>query len=75
LLKAGLDASSAVTEGDPKRVLVEEARRWGADCIFVGSAGFSKRFERFLLGSVSSAVVTREHCSVEVVRKKSAERA
>jgi len=35
---------------------------------FVGSAGFSNRLERFVLGSVSAAVAARAHCSVEVVR-------
>jgi len=59
--------------GDPKRVLVEESKRWGADCIFVGSMGFSNRVERFLIGSVSSAVAARAHCSVEVVREQKAE--
>jgi len=63
-----LIVSIDIKEGDPKRVLVEEAERWGADCIFVGSSGFSNRFERFLLGSVSAAVAARAHCSVEVVR-------
>jgi len=68
-----LIVSSAVLTGDPKRVLVEEAGRWGADSIFVGSVGFSNRFERFLLGSVSAAVAARAHCSVEVVRAGKAE--
>jgi nucleotide-binding universal stress UspA family protein len=67
---AGLDVSTSVAEGDPKRVLVAEAESWGADCIFVGSTGFSNRIERFLLGSVSSAVAARAHCSVEVVRAR-----
>jgi nucleotide-binding universal stress UspA family protein len=35
----------------------------------VGSAGFSNRLERFVLGSVSAAVAARAHCSVEIVRK------
>jgi len=65
---AGLNVSSAIIEGDPKHVLVEESEKWGADSIFVGSTGFSSRFARFMLGSVSSAVVARAHCSVEVVR-------
>ena len=60
-----------VKEGDPKRELCKAAEEWGADCIFVGSAGFSNRFERFVLGSVSAAVAARAHCSVEVVRKSS----
>ena len=68
LRAAELKAVAIVVEGDPKRVLIEEAERWGADSIFVGSTGFSNRFERFLLGSVSAAVAARAHCSVEVVR-------
>jgi nucleotide-binding universal stress UspA family protein len=73
LRRAELMVSSSVVEGDPKRVLVEEAERWGADCIFVGSNGFGNRLERFLLGSVSAAVAARAHCSVEVVRGPKAE--
>jgi nucleotide-binding universal stress UspA family protein len=68
--RAELKASSEIREGDPKRVLLDVAEEWGADCIFAGSVGFSNRFERFVLGSVSSAVAARAHCSVEVVRRK-----
>jgi nucleotide-binding universal stress UspA family protein len=68
LSQTGLALTSSVREGDPKKVLVEEAEKWRADSIFVGSTGFSNRLERFLLGSVSSAVAARAHCSVEVVR-------
>lgn len=68
LSAAGLKTSTGVAEGDPKRVLVDEAETWGADCIFVGSTGFSNRVERFLLGSVSAAVAARARCTVEVVR-------
>lgn len=53
--------------GDPKRVLVDEAETWSADCIFVGAKGMS-RVQRVLLGSVSGAVTARANCSVEVVR-------
>jgi nucleotide-binding universal stress UspA family protein len=70
LRSSELSVSSVVLSGDPKRVMVEEAEKWGADSIFVGSTGFSNRFERFLLGSVSAAVAARAHCSVEVVRKQ-----
>jgi len=63
----GLNVSSVITEGDPKRVLLDEAEQWEADCLFVGARGLS-RVERFLLGSVSAAVAARAHCSVEVVR-------
>ena len=67
---AGLNVSSLIKEGDAKKVLVDEAKRLGADCIFVGSTGFSNRLERFLLGSVSAAVANRAECSVEVIRKE-----
>ena len=72
---SGLDASvtTEIRQGDPKKELPEAAEEWGADCIFVGSAGFSNRFERFVLGSISGAVAARAHCSVEVVRKAAKE--
>jgi nucleotide-binding universal stress UspA family protein len=73
LRSSDLNISSVVLTGDPKRVLVEEAEKWGADCIFVGSTGFSNALERFMLGSVSAAVAARAHCSVEVVRTEKRE--
>lgn len=69
LRQAQLKVTYAVREGDPKHELCKAAEDWNADCIFVGSAGFSNRLERFVLGSISSAVAARAHCSVEVVRK------
>lgn len=71
LRESGIRVTCVVREGDPKKELCEAAEEWGANCIFVGSAGFSNRFERFVLGSVSAAVAARAHCSVEVVRKSS----
>jgi nucleotide-binding universal stress UspA family protein len=67
LCNSGLDVSSINREGDPKAILLDEAEEFNADCIFLGSRGFG-RIKRFLLGSVSTAVVARAHCSVEVVR-------
>ena len=66
LRAAGLRTDAVVKEEEPKRLLMAEAESWGADCIFVGARGMG-RIERFLLGSVSSAVAARAHCSVEVV--------
>jgi nucleotide-binding universal stress UspA family protein len=63
-----LTATGIVEEGNPKHVIVRLAEKWGANCIFVGSTGFSSRLERFLIGSVASAIASRAHCSVEVVR-------
>lgn len=68
LHKTGIKVSYALREGDPKQELCKVAEEWRADCIFVGSAGFSNRVERFVLGSVSAAVAARAHCTVEVVR-------
>ena len=64
----GLQVSVAIEKGDPQRVLIEEARKWDADSIFVGGRKFSGAIERFRLGSVSTALVTNARCSVEVVR-------
>lgn len=67
-LKAkGLTVSTIIRTGDPRKVLLEEAETWGADSIFIGSRGFGK-IKRLLLGSVSTAVASRAHCSVEIVR-------
>jgi nucleotide-binding universal stress UspA family protein len=71
---AGLHVSSEIIEGDPKSVLIEEAKKFEADCIFVGSRGLNSRLPRFMLGSVSTAVVNGAHCSVEVVREMDAGR-
>jgi nucleotide-binding universal stress UspA family protein len=67
LRKSGLAATPVVQDGDPKQVLLREAEQFNADCIFVGAKGHG-RLERFLLGSVSSAIAARAHCSVEVIR-------
>jgi nucleotide-binding universal stress UspA family protein len=67
LSDAGLKAMSVVRLGHPPRLLVDEADAWGADCIFLGARGLSG-LGRFLLGSVSVAVMTRAHCSVEIIR-------
>ena len=64
----GLQVSVAMEKGDPQRVLIEEARKWEADSIFVGSRKFDGTLERFWLGSVSTALVSKAHSSVEVVR-------
>jgi nucleotide-binding universal stress UspA family protein len=64
---AGLHAEVLIRRGNPADEILKEANTWGADCIFVGARG-TRGIERLLLGSVSSAVSTRAHCSVEVIR-------
>ena len=65
-----IEVVTELIEGNPKTQLVAAAEEWGADCIFVASSGSSNTAARFILGSVSAAVASRAHCSVEVVRKK-----
>ncbi len=67
LASAGLKASGEVLSGNPKEVILEDAKKWNADLIVVGSHG-RRGFKRFLLGSVSEAVAMTAHCSVVVVR-------
>ena len=64
----GFAVSRLVADGNPKQLLVEEAQRWRADCIFLGAQGL-RGHERYLLGGVAAAVAARAHCSVEVVRQ------
>jgi len=66
---SSITVSSVVHNGDPKQVLLHHAEEFGADCIFTGATGFSNRIERVILGSVSAAIASRAHCSVEVVRE------
>lgn len=68
LRSAGLHTEVLIRRGDPADQILEEADTWGADCIFVGARG-TRGIDRLLLGSVSSAVSARAHCSVEVVRR------
>ena len=63
-----LHITTEVLTGSPKRVIVEEAERFGADLIVVGSHGY-RSWERMLLGSVSQAVAVHAGCSVEIVRE------
>lgn len=69
LKRKGLKVESAVREGDVRSVIVDEARKWSADLIVLGSHGYTG-IERLLLGSVASSVVSHAPCSVEIVRRK-----
>lgn len=65
-----LSITTAVMDGSPKSAIIEEAEKYGADLIVVGSHGYGA-VERFLLGSVSHSVSLHAKCSVEIVRSKS----
>jgi nucleotide-binding universal stress UspA family protein len=66
LRSVGLEVSSRIEQGDPKRLIVAHAGEWGADCIMLGGASPSTRSPG--LGEVATAVVARATCSVEVIR-------
>ncbi len=63
-----LAVANEILHGNPKKAILDEAEKWGADLIVLGSHGMSA-VERFLLGSVSRTVATHAKCSVEVVRR------
>jgi nucleotide-binding universal stress UspA family protein len=69
LTEVGLQASGTVSVllASPKEIIPDEASRWGADLIVVGSHG-RRGINRFLLGSVSEVVAMHADCSVEVIR-------
>jgi nucleotide-binding universal stress UspA family protein len=66
---SGLTVETAVRDGDPRSVIIDEATEWDSDLIVVGSHGYSG-IKRLLLGSVAQSVVSHAPCSVEVVRQK-----
>jgi nucleotide-binding universal stress UspA family protein len=70
LRAAGFQAELCVRNGNPKQILIDEASKMGADCIFVGAHSLQNQSGAPRFGSVSAAVAERANCSVEVVRNK-----
>ncbi len=62
-----LSISTTVIKGVPKSAILNEAEKFEADLIVVGSHGHGA-IAGFLLGSVSLAVALHAKCSVEIVR-------
>jgi nucleotide-binding universal stress UspA family protein len=67
LQEAGLSSRVTMKQGDARRVLVEEAERWDADCLVVGATG-ARGLARLLMGSVAAGVAVGAASTVEVVR-------
>ncbi len=63
----GVTVSTATLDGLPKTTIVEEAERFNADLVVVGTHG-RHGVDRLVLGSVSEFVATHATCSVEIVR-------
>lgn len=72
LTAAGLLAEGFILEGDPRMDIVDEAKEWPADFIFIRSHVFHS-ITLWLLGSVAKTVLRDAPCSVEVVRPASDE--
>jgi len=53
--------------GDPRTVILNDAKQWGADLIVMGSHGW-RGIDRVMLGSVSESVAMHAPCSVEIIR-------
>lgn len=51
-VKTGFQTISVIRNQDPKNLLVEQAKEWEADCIFVGAKGKS-RVQRLLTRTTS----------------------
>jgi nucleotide-binding universal stress UspA family protein len=66
-----LPAKAVVGVGDPKTVILDHAAIIHADLIVLGANGLGA-VERFLLGSVSRAVLRFAPCSVALVREPAA---
>jgi len=58
----------ATPEGEPRSVILDVAKAWGADLIVLGSHG-RQGWDRLLMGSVAESVALHAHCSVEVIRR------
>lgn len=67
LAEAGLVVSSVIAQLYAADFLLEEAKRWKANCIFAGTRRRGLP-HRSLIGSVSSTVTAKAACSVEIVR-------
>lgn len=68
LAGTGLAVATRVEHGDPRLILCDVAKELGVDWLVVGSHG-RRGFQKLVLGSVASHVVTHAPCSVLVVKK------
>jgi nucleotide-binding universal stress UspA family protein len=72
VVEHNLNSEISIRDGNAGKVIVQEAKEWNADVIFVGSRGHVT-LKRLLTGSVSHYVVDNASCPVEVVHQKQGE--
>jgi nucleotide-binding universal stress UspA family protein len=65
--KPGIGVTTEIVIGSPARCIVDEAERWGADLIVVGSCG-DRYWHSLFRGSASLAVARYAKCTVEIVK-------
>jgi nucleotide-binding universal stress UspA family protein len=63
-----LQVSAGVKKGDPRDVLIKEARNWEADCIVIGASRPGNTRPGCFANSVSTALAADAECSMEIVR-------
>jgi nucleotide-binding universal stress UspA family protein len=64
---AGVKVSGSVEDGHPAEIILDLSESEGIDLVVLGRRGISG-LERFLLGGVSSSVVSHSKCDVLVVK-------
>ena len=67
LAVTGIPVRGQVLDGDPEHAIIDEAERWDADLIVMGSHGFGPGTPRDL-GPISNGVALHAYRSVEIVR-------
>ncbi|MBX9723086.1 MAG: universal stress protein, partial [Candidatus Obscuribacterales bacterium] len=65
---ANAEVLEEILNGDPKQIIVEDARLWGADLIVLGCR-YRNPLKRAVVGSVSLAVLSTAPCSVLLLRQ------
>ncbi|MFT0898185.1 universal stress protein [Candidatus Methanoprimaticola sp. MG2] len=63
----GADVQSIVESGQPDKVILETANRFGCDTIIVGRSS-KTTLDRVIMGSVSNSIVANASCTVIVVQ-------
>jgi nucleotide-binding universal stress UspA family protein len=64
----GIKVACHLLEGDPKHLLLHHSAKNDVGSIFLGARGL-EHGERLFLGTLASAICTRAHCTVEIVRR------
>jgi nucleotide-binding universal stress UspA family protein len=73
LEKAGIKTKALMIQGPTVEKILQEATRWKADQIIIGSHGHGKLY-KLLLGSTSAAVVKKASCPVLIISSQRAKK-